>query len=314
MKKKILSIVAFAFAAIFMLSACTGGDPELTTPDVTTPGATTPDVTTPAATTPTATDETTAAPAEKEKLKVMCFNVNCGISGTRDVEVMNYLANSGADSIGTQEVADTWISRFKNKQFKDADGVLFRDKYAWVGTGRDSDGRGERCTILYLKEKFELLDSGTKWLTPTPDTFSKISGSEYVRIATYAILKNKETGFTYVHINTHLDTKSGAVKSEQLKHLFNAMPDFGDLPIILTGDFNGAIGSDPYQTVTGTYKFHNAAQKAAKGDDYTSNTSEHGTIDFIFIKNYKFKVDEYHVYTEKKISDHYPIYINIALP
>ena len=47
-------------------------------------------------------------------------------------------------------------------------------EYDYIGVGRD-DGKkkGEFMAIFYLKEKVELLDGGTFWLSETPDVPSK---------------------------------------------------------------------------------------------------------------------------------------------
>lgn len=42
--------------------------------------------------------------------------------------------------------------------------------YDQVGVGRDDGARaGEFCTIFYRKDKFKRLQSGTFWLSPTPE-------------------------------------------------------------------------------------------------------------------------------------------------
>jgi endonuclease/exonuclease/phosphatase family metal-dependent hydrolase len=309
--KKTIRLLALVFAMLFMLCACNGGESTDTTPAATTPAATTPAETTPAATTPAETtpEETTAAPVVIDKtLRIMSFNIQCGISGTRDADVMEFLLNCGADSIGTQETGDAWVSRFRKDK-------TFREMYDWIGDGRDGNKRGERCSILYRKDKFDLVDSGTKWLSDTPDVSgSRLNGSEYIRIATYVILKDKVSGQEFMHINTHLDTSSSTIRAAQAKLAIELSPKRDDIPVFFTGDFNCSFESEGYNTITGTLGFVNSATKAVAGDKYTNQTSDYGAIDFIFIKNYNFTVDKYTVYTEKKISDHRPVFIDITLP
>ena len=130
MTKKTIRLLSLIFAMLFMLCACNGGDNADTTPAATTPAATTPENTT-AETTP----EATTAPVEIDKsLRIMSFNIQCGISGTRDADVMEFFINCGADSIGTQETGDTWVSRFKKDK-------TFREMYNWIGDGREDQLR-----------------------------------------------------------------------------------------------------------------------------------------------------------------------------
>lgn len=314
MTRKTIRIVALVFAMLFMLCACNGEGAETTPADTTTAA---PDTTTAAPDTTTAApDDTTAAPAPVDKtLRIMSFNLQCGIAGTRDKDVIAYLMESGADSIGTQEAGDTWINRFKSPYSKNEEGVLFRDMYAWVGDGRDSNKRGERCTILYRKDKFDLVESGTKWISDTPDEHSKMSGSEYYRIFTYAILKDKVTGEQFMHINTHLDT-SGSVRRAQAERILELAPSYADMPTFFTGDFNCGLESETYTTITGSLGFVNAAKEATTGKPYSDATHNSGsTIDYIFIpEGYSFTVDKFDIYTQKSISDHKPIYIDVTLP
>ncbi|MBR3964721.1 MAG: endonuclease/exonuclease/phosphatase family protein [Clostridia bacterium] len=285
---------------VLALSACNGGEAQATTAVQTTPQEPTGGETTP--------QETTPPPVIDNDLRIMTLNLLVGISsGDRADRLIAYLLDASPDVFGVQEMHTTWNSRFmRNKEL--------RERYTSVGEYGEGGKKGMRCAIFYKTDKFELIETGTKWLTPTPDEVGKIDGSVDYRIATYAILKHKETGFTYVHINTHLDTKSGEIRKAQVNHLFDAMPDFGELPVVFTGDFNGAIDSAAYNLITQSYGFDNSARVACKGDKYTKPTSDYGTIDFIFIKNYGFVVKEYHVYTESSISDHYPVYIDILIP
>lgn len=298
-KKSFITLLLCLLSLVLALSACNGGEAQATTAEQTTPQEPTSAETTP--------QETTPPPVIDNKLRIMTLNLLVGIEGDRADRLIGYLLESSPDVLGVQEMHTTWNSRFTRSK-------EFRERYTSVGEYGEGGKRGMRCAIFYKTDKFELIETGTKWLTPTPDEVGKIEGSVDYRIATYAILKHKETGFTYAHINTHLDTKSGEIRKAQVKHLFDAMPDFGELPIVFTGDFNGAVDSTAYNFIVNTYGFDNSARKARMGDKYTKHTSDYGTIDFIFIKNYNFTVKEYRVYTESSISDHYPVYIDVVIP
>ena len=58
-----------------------------------------------------------------------------------------------------------------------------------------SEKTSEMCGIFYLKDKYELLDSGTFWISETPDEESKYADAGCNRICSYVVLQNKTTGF-----------------------------------------------------------------------------------------------------------------------
>lgn len=246
-------------------------------------------------------------PEEPRTLRIMSFNVLCANTSGRKDPVCNMITELSPDSFGVQEATKSWMDTLKTKLGKE---------YGCVGLGRDGGSSGEHSAVFYKKEKYELLDSGTKWLSSTPDKVSKVPDAEYRRIVSYVVLKNKQNGYTYVHINTHLDHNSGVIRKQQLEYLFKALPSsVNGLPTFFTGDFNGGIGSTGYNYVVNTQKFKNGAQLAKTGDKYTHATYETGDVlDYIFVKNMgaDFKVEGYHVYDSKKLSDHYPIYVDVT--
>ncbi len=244
-------------------------------------------------------------PEEPRTLRIMSFNVLCANTSGRTGPVCSTIAELSPDSFGVQEATKSWIDILKSKLGKE---------YACVGLGRDGGSSGEHSAVFYKKDKYELIDSGTKWLSSTPDKVSKVPDAEYRRIVTYVVLRNKQNGYTYAHINTHLDHNSGAIRKQQLEYLFKALPSSVDgIPTFFTGDFNGGIGSTGYNYVVNTKGFKNAAQLAKTGDKYSHATFETGDVlDYIFVKNMNFTVDSYHVYDAKKLSDHYPIYVDVT--
>jgi len=182
---------------------------------------------------------------------VMSYNVRCcndtlrnGVDGTIKTRVKYIIKNIllyMPDTIGFQEVTIsnnpkeiTWDSLLKEG---------LKDYYLGVGKGRDIDRKiSESNPIFYNKNKFELIDHGTKWLSPDPD----IPGSRFdspwdgcKRILTYVILKNKINNITYMHVNTHLDYKYYENRIRQIKVVIDFISKFNEkYPILLTGDFN----------------------------------------------------------------------------
>ena len=178
---------------------------------------------------------------EDYTLKVMSFNVQTE-NGTQvnfdlRAEMLRDLMDQlQPDSIGMQEVTTGWIYRM--------DTFAFNASYAGVGEGRTPGG--EASSIYYRKDKFDLVNSGTFWLSETPDEAGTyLEASLYPRICTWAHLRDKTTGFEYIHINTHLDhlgnSKGGKeLRTAQIRVILEYIQSFPDVPMVMTGDFNHA--------------------------------------------------------------------------
>lgn len=222
--------------------------------------------------------------AEDYTLKVMSFNVQTenGTAVRFDIRadmLRDILDEYQPDSIGLQEVTPTWRAAM--------DSYIFNDSYTGVGVARTNDaslGLEQSC-IFYRSDKFELLDSGTFWLSDTPNVVgSSYEGSQYPRICTYVHLKDKATGLEYVHMNTHLHHKSGTdgnnIRKQQISVLLEKLYSLGDnVPVVVTGDFNQRSETSEgtvyalYKMMTGlsnvtfsdgsTHKFTNLADSRA---------------------------------------------------
>ena len=123
-------------------------------------------------------------------VKVMSYNVYIAGVGKKSPEnrgelVIKTIRGEMPDSFGLQEADIAWVNRV-------SEGM---PEYAWAGVGRDDGAEGgEFSPVFYLKDKYNLIDSGTFWLSETPDTPSKGWDAMYKRICTWVILEEKESG------------------------------------------------------------------------------------------------------------------------
>ena len=108
-----------------------------------------------------------------------------------------------------------------------------------VGEGRDGGKQGEYSAILYRNSRFSALESGTFWLSDTPDIKSRSWGNRYLRICTWVRLKDKTTERSFYIYNTHFDHQSqnARLKSSQLITERINNQKHKD-PFVVTGDFN----------------------------------------------------------------------------
>lgn len=254
--------------------------------------------------------------ASPDTLRIMSFNVRCTNVGRESWEdridiVTGTMINSGADSIGVQEATPEWMETFS---------TTLKD-YAYVGVGRD-DGKnaGEFSAIFYLKDKYNLVDSGTFWLSETPNEPSLGWDAGCNRVCTWAVLENKETKEKYVHLNSHFDHVGIKAREESVKMILAKADEYKDLPVVFTADMNVNEGSDNYVEFT---KVLNDTKYLAKDTmDYLTyhdtqpKFHEGNIIDYVMVNDY-FDATSYKVVTagidERYVSDHFPVYADIVL-
>lgn len=219
------------------------------------------------------------------------------------------MAAIAPDSFGVQEINSDWVEKME---------TLLPD-YAYYGVQRGGDSKektSEMSGIFYLKDKYELLESGTFWISDTPDTESKFEGAGCNRVCSFVVLQNRETGLTYAHFNTHLDNVSEEARTLGGRLIAARAAELAEkydtLPTVITGDLNQYSDGTACQALEAA-GFVNASSSAADGDSRVTyhNWGEYTDgqpIDFIF-SSAGTHAAEYTVYGEQVdgtfVSDHY---------
>ncbi|MDR1633150.1 MAG: endonuclease/exonuclease/phosphatase family protein [Dysgonamonadaceae bacterium] len=221
------------------------------------------------------------------------------------------------DLLGTQEVLINQLHDLKERL----------PQYAATGVGR-ADGKeaGEYCAIFYKQDKFEAEKSGNFWLSETPE----IAGSKgwdgaCERIATWAILREKQSNKRLFFINTHLDHVGKIARREGVKLLLErAKAESNGLPVIITGDFNASLESEAIQQVLAGKKFFDTRLLAPSVPEISGTyhgfgkapAEEREIIDYIFVTG-GIAVNTYTIIPEKRndiyLSDHNPVYVEIEI-
>ena len=190
-------------------------------------------------------------------------------------------------------------------------------QYARVGVGR-SDGKegGEFVTIYYNKERFDLLDSGTFWLSETPDQVSRGWDAALPRITTWVKLRDKATKRKFFYFNTHFDHKGTTARVESSKLIVEKIREIvgKKAAVVLTGDFNIESENEALQPL---YDNMSAARRCAPITDNKGTYNGWGllkrntVIDHIFYDGRKVKCNAFRTldgdYGAKFISDHFPL-------
>ncbi|WP_345714447.1 endonuclease/exonuclease/phosphatase family protein [Luteolibacter yonseiensis] len=172
-------------------------------------------------------------------VRVMSFNlryINSGDTGektwlARRDQASQVIREDKADVIGLQEAFRSML-----------DDIAMRvPGYQEIGVGRE-DGKtvGEYAAILVRKDRFNVIESGTFWLSDTPAIPNSTTWKNHVtRICTWAKLEERSTRRVLHFYNTHLDHESQEAREKGtaliLEH-FAALP--ASTPVIITGDLN----------------------------------------------------------------------------
>ena len=266
------------------------------------------------------------------EISVMSYNVRGMMeSDKRDSEgVITTIKAQNPDIFVAQEATSSndaqsakWMSRFDTALVKDGEYEAVKG----VSVGKYLSYN----PIYYKKDKFELVSRDSKYLSNTPDKKNSIvDGSEYVRIATFAVLRDKATGIEFLVTCTHLDTSTYQVRLQQAKILAELIKDYPLLPVVVGGDFNTKYdASNKSTTITTFEKNANLAYGAEIADVKPTlnvstlagegNYTELGgaVIDYIFVSKSKITVQKYE-HLDNKIggrypSDHLPVLAHITI-
>ena len=119
--------------------------------------------------------------------------------------------------------------------------------YKHIGVGRDDGKRaGEMMAIYYDTTRLTLLDSGTFWLSETPEKVSLGWDAACNRTCTWGHFKVNDTGFEFLYFNTHLDHLGSLARKNSIKLIVDKMTELNpdNVPVFLSGDFNSTT-DDP---------------------------------------------------------------------
>lgn len=250
-------------------------------------------------------------------IRVMSFNVRCAdVNGVpvkyRKQLIADEILHVAPDSVGVQEAIPEVMAYLR----------AALPGYASVGVGRD-DGRssGEHSAIFYNSFRWKLLDSGTFWLSETPDEVSIGWDAACKRICTWAVLQNRLTGETYVHLNSHFDHVSETARRNSAKLIISFIEEnFSGFNVVFTADLNSSPATAAYITMTSLLE--DTRLTALEAKEFPTFPSIGGGVNGSYIDHILVspgtEVLSYRTVTSgidgRYVSDHYPIYADIVVP
>lgn len=181
----------------------------------------------------------------------------------------------------------------------------------------------EMTAVLYREARFEWLDGGTFWLSRMPELAgSKSWGSMFPRTVTWMRLKEKQPPFTELcFFNAHFDHFSRRARQAGAKLICERMAALGDMPIVLTGDFNTLKDFGVYRRFVGAglrdaYRQIHAPGRVMEGTFHDFGRIPPMAIDWIFVSRHfgvqEAEIDRFHA-GNLYPSDHYPVTARLDL-
>ncbi len=248
-------------------------------------------------------------------MKVVTFNARYDNIGDginrfeyRKPFILEKIQQEQPDVIGFQEVLPEMLAWFKEAM----------GDYTVLGCARDANLTGETAAVAFKKNRFNLMEMQTFWLSPTP----LVPGSRYKeqsicsRTCTVLLLHDLQTGLVFRVYNTHLDHVGEEARVLGMTQILNKMKSqefFPDAPVLLMGDFN----APPYEREIKMCEEEGLVE-LTKDVEVTFHDFGRGLplskIDYIY-GSPSFVYKGYKVWDDKKgemyLSDHYPTCVEV---
>ncbi|MCG1035416.1 endonuclease/exonuclease/phosphatase family protein [Polaribacter sargassicola] len=251
----------------------------------------------------------------------------------------NVRYNSSEDGVNIWENRKEWLAhsmRFFKVDIIGAQEVTYKQlmdmlqllpSYGYIGVGREGENNGEFSPIFYNKTRLKVLKSETFWLSTTPNQVgSKGWDAALPRVVTWALFKDKISGKTFYHFNTHFDHRGKNARIESAKLLSKKINAIAiSEPIFVTGDLNSSPESEAIKTLLESElkdPYLTLDKDSVYGPDYTFNgwsskgKNSKNRIDYVL---YKGAVEPLNLQildgqrADLYISDHFPLILKAKL-
>ena len=258
----------------------------------------------------------TSQPAAK--VHIMDYNIRCLAPSDLNTKSWSYRADLVASGIKKDAPGIIGFQEVTKSQYEFLCDNL--NQYDSIIMYRDTAVNSEGCPIFYQTDLYTLIDSGSFWLSETPDKMSKNWNSSQYRVCSYVILKDNASEKEFAVFNTHLDHASNAAKINGIKLIMSKISEYGTLPIVLMGDFNSNEDSKTYEIATETLldtKYQTPNTMTSCTYQNWGKSLNRKCIDYILISDTGFTVNSYKVITDTYngvyASDHFPVSVSLTL-
>ena len=221
------------------------------------------------------------------------------------------------DVVGIQEVSEQWYVEIPKR---------YEGKYSFVFPRTPDDKFINMSTVWYKNEKFELVDSDLQYFS--------YRGPNKIRLVTWAVLKDKDTGKKLAFLNTHWmfyrpgDEERRSHSEENAVIINKVMADHPDVAYAFsTADYNTKLDHEFIANFTRDAHLVNSLDLAREAGTLKNDaggctkpgterkTQSGGPIDHIFVTN-NMQICAYETILwncVEHVSDHSPKYADIIL-
>jgi len=182
-------------------------------------------------------------------IRVLTYNILCRICVKEEYDpwdvrvayLRKLVERYDPDLIGSQE-----LGGWKDIEEYMPDGNIYTSVSFEFGPWAYAD-----AALFYRQSKYEMLDSGQFWLSPTPHlpfgfAWKPLSAPRYI---TWAYLRDRQNGFSFLFVNTHMDNNPEN-KETAAPIVFETFSEYAKrMPMIFTGDFNTNPTTERYNVL-----------------------------------------------------------------
>jgi endonuclease/exonuclease/phosphatase family metal-dependent hydrolase len=256
-----------------------------------------------------------------QQLNVMSFNVRFPSKGDganvwelRKDLLVDTVRRHSPDVMGTQELFQEQGDYIVEKL----------PEYAWFGVSRRGNTVDEYMGVFYRRDKLALESSGNFWLSETPDVAGSSSWEMSLpRMVTWGVFAVKSSGRKFLYFNTHFPHRreDEAARVQCAKLIRDEIGRrAGDMPFLMTGDFNAPADGEVYRTFVPQLKdmWSEAPKRSGPEGTFHGFTGKPGNarIDWIMFRG-PWKAIEAATLTDndngRYPSDHFPVLAQVEL-
>ena len=208
-----------------------------------------------------------------------------------------------------------------------ADLIADLPQYRLFGGGRDGKEKGEASPVGYDIKRFDFVEGGLFWLSPTPEVPSRAWDAAYPRIATWVRLKIRDSQQVVLAINTHWDHIGIFARRQSAVQIVRWIEANARRceQVLLFGDFNSEIDSEQMRSITQSPLALRDARAVSKSapfgprgtfNGFKTTPTESRAIDHILLGS-RIEVERYAVFSQaiegRVPSDHFPVLADLSL-
>lgn len=259
-----------------------------------------------------------SASAPTTPFRAMSFNIRYGTARDGDNRwerrvplVLDRIDAAAPHLLGLQECQPFQLDQLRPRL----------TQFEVIGRPRTDDAQAEACYLLVDRRRMRVEDSGTYWLSDTPDTVaSKGWDAALPRICTWAVVQDRVTHARLLVANAHFDHRGKEARRESARLIAQKSAEH-DLPSVLLGDFNAAEQSAPIQVLrdAGFVDTWRAQHPDAAEPGTFTGFKQRGRhkIDYVFAST-QLEVTAAQIDTTqvegRYPSDHFPVLADLRLP